>query len=398
MNEFKPDLYAFVDEYGTNVLDSTKQGVSNLFIVVAVLVEDSSIDICNQGVLEISNDLCGGAPLKSQRVAGDYSRRLKFLERLSLLPFNYYALIIDKDKIYQDTGLRYKKSFYKFINRMLYNKFYRENKSLSVFADRIGRQDFMDSFTEYFKRSISPDLFVNFSHAFVKSEETPLVQVADFVAGSLSYCFQEDKINSNYTPKFRNVLRGKEIEINVWPYEKKEVNYSDYVNGEIDDYLAIVLKNQVKDIVEEYESVNAEFSQMKAAVLRILLFFREFEDEGSRNVRTGELINRLEREGYRKLPEHVFRSEIIAKLRDRGILIAGSNDGFRLAISTKDILDYVKHDRKVIEPMLYRLKIARDRIKMITNGQYDIVPAEEFEQLHEVLNTFVDVGISRGLS
>src|SRR6185369_13106617 len=135
---------AFIDETGTNELDSSKANVSNLFICVAIIVEDSSVRSIEEAIREIGKELCSGAEISSKRVGGDHARRLKFLGKFNSLPFGYFGLIINKDRIPKDSGLQYKQSFYKFINRMLYERLLKNGRSLRVIADQIGGQDFMD--------------------------------------------------------------------------------------------------------------------------------------------------------------------------------------------------------------------------------------------------------------
>ena len=79
-------LTAFVDESGTNELDTSKPGVSNLFICVAVLVDAAGLDVTGAAVRKLSQDLCGGAEIASKRIAGNHERRLKFLEGIRDFP------------------------------------------------------------------------------------------------------------------------------------------------------------------------------------------------------------------------------------------------------------------------------------------------------------------------
>jgi hypothetical protein len=126
-----PWVTAFVDETGTNELDATKPGVSHLFICVAVIVAESELTVIADAMRQVSKEFCGGAEISSKRIGADHGRRLKFLQRIQSLPFGYFALIINKDRIPRDSGLQYKRSFYKFINRMLYERLLKTKKKTS---------------------------------------------------------------------------------------------------------------------------------------------------------------------------------------------------------------------------------------------------------------------------
>ncbi|MFA6101378.1 MAG: hypothetical protein WCV67_00920 [Victivallaceae bacterium] len=56
-----PRLHVFVDENGTNELDSEKQGVSHLFICTAVIIKALDIELVNSAMVDISRKLCSGA-------------------------------------------------------------------------------------------------------------------------------------------------------------------------------------------------------------------------------------------------------------------------------------------------------------------------------------------------
>jgi hypothetical protein len=105
------NLTVFVDETGTNELDSDKPGVSHLFICVAVVVDDTGLTATDAAIRQLSTDLCSGAEISSKRIGGDHKKRLKYLERIQNLPFGYFALVINKDRIPKDSGLQFKPVF-----------------------------------------------------------------------------------------------------------------------------------------------------------------------------------------------------------------------------------------------------------------------------------------------
>lgn len=130
-----PWLTAFVDETGTNDLGADKPGTSHLFICVAVLVDDKGLAATETAIRQLSQDLCSGAEISSKRIGSDHKRRIKFLKPLQALPFAYYALVINKDRIPKDSGLRFKPIFYKYINRMLYERLAKAGQNLRIIAD-----------------------------------------------------------------------------------------------------------------------------------------------------------------------------------------------------------------------------------------------------------------------
>ncbi len=60
------------------------------------------------------------------------------LEAIADLDFKHYTQVIDKTKIYSDSGLRYSRSFVKYISRALYENLFKAFTELHVIADQFG--------------------------------------------------------------------------------------------------------------------------------------------------------------------------------------------------------------------------------------------------------------------
>ena len=78
---------------------------------------------------------------------------------------------------------------------------------------------------------------------------------------------------------------------------------------------------------------------------------------------------------------------MIGGLRYKGIIIAGSPNGYKLALNLEDINNYLAHDNNIVFPMLDKLKLARDQVNAlighnILGGEY-----ESFDLLINALTT-----------
>lgn len=376
----KMRIKAFVDENGNNTLDITREGTQELFITVAILVPDSQYSYINQQMNDIITQNCGGH-LKSNNIRTNHQRRIKILEAIQKIDFGYYAFIVNKKEIFEDSGLAYKRSFYKFIFKKIYEKLGNSCFYLEVYADAIGGPDFMASFEEYFHKKSLPNLFFNFQHQFVKDEDFPLIQLADFIAGTLSYCFEPSR-KSEYSYRFRELLCQKEIDINFWP-PIKEISPT-ITDNSFDSQIYQFVMNKAIQLAEDLNSLPVSSNTLALLkVLRILIFNKLYEED--RTITVSQLRQQLQNNEM-EVSDNIISRDILPSLRDKGIIISGTSKGYRLATSAKQIQSYIQHNKDIILPMLHRLDIARTGIKLATANQLDIIDSSKEKELSRILN------------
>jgi len=56
-----------------------------------------------------------------------------------------------------------------------------------------------------------------------------------------------------------------------------------------------------------------------------------------------------------------------------GVVLAGSPNGYKLALRAADIGEYLEHTESIVQPMLTRVALARQSVKLDTSGRYDIL-------------------------
>ena len=130
------------------------------------------------------------------------------MSQLYQLAFRIVLFIADKKQFYEDSPLtNYKTTFLKNMNQHLYNLLYQAYPKLSIIEDQMGYPEFQKSFKEYVvKHRPNRNLFDIYEFDFVDSKDEVLVQLADFIGGSI-YKSITDSSSYNYL----EMLRGKEI-------------------------------------------------------------------------------------------------------------------------------------------------------------------------------------------
>jgi len=371
--------YAFLDETGNFGYNFDASGTSHYFIVTAVIILEENFSKIKQHAEGIRQKYFQTGEMKSSSVGSNHRRRAKILNELINLDFNIYSVVINKEKIYKDSGLQYKQSYYKY----LYSKLFTTLKSvypyITVQMDELGDKEFQEGFKKYVydRKQMLFDLF-NFE--FENSKESILIQVADFIGGTLSYIYDQTKKTNEID--FLSILKGKVI-IDFWPEDHIEytIKYKK-PRSEIDTAIADTALRQADIFIKE--NVNSEDPDVieQVRLLKYLRFmFLNFNSDGY--ISTKELIRSFHDEFGKKISAHYLRTKIIAKLRDHQVIIASSIKGYKLPANENELQDFANHGNTVILPMLKRIEICRKIILLSTHNQVDILEGEQYKQLKE---------------
>lgn len=98
-------------------------------------------------------------------------------------------------------------------------------------------------------------------------------------------------------------------------------------------------------------------------------------------------MNHLVNSGFDKMSVSTFRMKIIAKLRDEGVILASSANGYKIPSKVSEVYDFINHGKNVILPMLNRLKKCNDTIRLATNNTLNLFERAEYKELAD----FIDI-------
>jgi hypothetical protein len=370
--------YAFINEFGHYGFDFEQPETSTHFIIVSILVKGSEKEILEQEVERIKRK-------HLSRKEIDDSLRMEILQDLKDLPFKVYAYVIDKRKIREDSGVTYEKTFIKFYNRKIFNDLYRTFETLDLVAVEQGSKEFTQEFIAYVKQKCIPDLFNYSTFGFNSSESDILLELAEFIAETIAKGY-DAKHYSNQYPSFYRLLKNKIITINLWPHDYKHYLY-DYhfekTDSETDQIIIKQAVNLAYQYIEKHRKSEEEDERVRIDLLKFLLFnLKENPDD---YVYTEEILDNLNAIRINKIKQHYFRSNIVSKLRDQGLLIASSNKGYKLPVCLNDLYDFVNLSSLTIHPMIQRVAKCRDQILLATNREIDILEKSEYDYLKRVI-------------
>ena len=382
--------YAFTDECGNNSFKFDSQGVGTHFIVAAVIVEGSKLASWGRKAEAIRSKLCEGGKTSTKKVEKDHNRRERILQRLLELDFSLYSVIADKRALYSE-GFRYKKSFYKFLNGLVYKELYRTFPQLYLVVDEHGRNDFMRSLKNYVEKRHIRDLFKGSDFEARSSTQQIGIQVADFMAGTLSFLFYEKKKGEG-SQNFLEMLRPKLTSIYHFPMRFEVAHLLDDELNETagNNYNPEITRlsiDKALDFIDQTRADDQEKQDQLIFLKLLLLQHRVFLHNDY--ISTKEVMDHLNLNRDTEIQEQHFR-RVVGKLRDKGILIASSNKrsgGYKLPTSLSDIESFVSHGNQLVLPMLHRIQRCREVLKLATHNQLDVLNNPEFQELRKLLDS-----------
>lgn len=377
--------YAFVDESGNADLDTSKGGSSGFFIVCSILVAEKDLEAAYAQAEELRIRHFQTGEIKSSSLKPkDLYRRARILNELAELPFKLFFTVVDKSRIHKDGGLRFKSSFIKYVNGLLYERLFRAYPDLQMTVDEHGGQEFQESLKSYVVERFVDDLFGD-RDAFqtMSSKDNVLVQVADFFAGSVAQIY-EDKASEEAVLAYKKILRSLTLGMLEWPSKYQPLlppptdasGYADYqVHQE-----ALRQADLFGERVGEHPN---EDERLQLSILQFLRFQSEFVTKDY--VPTAEIVAHLKDSGFGDVNDQRIRSSGIAKLRDSDVIITSAAKGYKIPQTRADINEFLEKASGIVVPLLERVKKAREVYRLSSRGEYDIVTAANLSELAKLL-------------
>lgn len=373
--------HAFIDEFGNADLDVTKEGASSHFIVSAVIVDEYKIPLLEDKLDDIRSRFFQTGQLRSKTVGDNDARRKRILNELSELDFHVFSVVVDKAKLTSE-GFRYKSSFYKYLHTLVDGALYRTYPNLKISADQYGSKEFMDGFIKYVRENHMPDLFDQADFGFTTSKSNLLIQLADFICGTLARCF-DYSVRSEEGQTFIKILKRRIINIAPWPEERKPYFFDS--KDEISEYNETIASqsiNLARIFIDQYEDDRDPIIRDQVNCLKFLLFHFKYISP-YKYVKTREIKSHVSYNREKEISTYYLRSNIISKLRDNRVIISSSPKGYKLPVNVNDIYDFINHSNSIVFPMLDRLNKCRKEILFATKNGLDIFDRPEYIALQK---------------
>jgi hypothetical protein len=379
-------VYAFLDESGDTSLDFKNEGVSTHFAVTAILVEKNALEVLDEKLEDIRKKHFQTGEMKSSKVGSNDIRRIQILHDLKELNFRVFAVVVDKKQIWSQ-GLAIKSSFFKYMYSLVHRRLFGLFPELIMFSDEHGRKEFMDGFREYVHERHVPNLFGSYKFYFAKSHNNRIIQLADLIGGTIALGFDEKRKSPKYRD-FMKLLKGKVLDIEEWPraYSTYLIDIDSLGQSRLDSIIAETAINlAVRFLVESERRKNLDPETQEQVALISFLLYNISHIDAYKYVSTREILDNLKVRFGKNFDRRTLRQEIVARLRDKGLIIASSRTGYKIPVCERDIYSFVNHGSSIIMPMLQRLKACRKQLYISTRGEFDILEKDEFSNLKAIL-------------
>jgi hypothetical protein len=333
------NCFAYIDESGDPLFGDK---ASETFLLCAVIF-DSTNPSSISSLLTTLKSKYGITELKSNRIR-TFGHRLNICRELVSLSPRIITIHVNKRDLYGD-WFKYRASFYKYIQRLLNHELHQLFQPVSVRIDRYGSPQYQRSLREYLVQKLQKELFE--TDIIVSSvQNDDLIQASDFLAGSIRKALEDD---SNESKPLIDLLKPFWIRRITLPDQGKHL-------GGIPDENSDALLNACMEEARRFlEKNDAAQNDPKIKTLEYLYY--SAIDGSNEYIYSQEIVAWLETFGI-LLKEEQFRNEVIAALRDDGLIITGTRKGIKIPRTPEDIQDYIKFNVGMVLPVLRRLKKA----------------------------------------
>jgi hypothetical protein len=368
------EKHVYVDESGNESLQLTLPNISSFYVVCALVVDSTNSPDVIKRFEEVRARYFNNREMKSSSVRNRV-QRLQILQELAGVEFSLHLLIGNK-KLITSPGLRYPKSFIKYLHGFLYKEIVKDYLGVRIYADKIKNPSFMKEMEAYLDQKNLIGLFDMNSFGFVDSKDNVCVQAADFIGGSVRECFEQNP-QTAMTDDVMEKLKWRVTQF--MPFPESYGRYIAKIPGLSEHDHAIEARAVLE--AEQFLQSNAECEEMEnvlqMAVVRVLLMALSQREDSW--VQTSVLMDHLNTIAPEEVSEQYFRS-IIGKLRDAGVLIASrSAGGYKLPTSMADITEFLNRQNSQLAPMIHRIRTARETVLRATG--VDILALPEFQNL-----------------
>jgi hypothetical protein len=368
----------FVDESGGTELPPEGQNSPDYYVISGIFFPETYLPGYASGAEAIVRKYAGQGELKSSSIGQNTDRRAAVLLDIEEKRFPFYCLVVNKARIWQDSGLRWRPSFYKFLHRMFYSQIKDAFIIIKVLAHRYGSSEFMESFKHYIEDMGS--IFVSFD--FAPSSKVPLLNIADVVAGTVRRVYmQQDSHELLRILAYPSVIREEWPPPTAWDEAPASPT-------EFDETITGIALQTAREYVEKHIGSDEEDDQIRAYAIRYLLL--RFDQDPDEYILRAEIISYIRQVVGVSISEQTLSTKVLADARDSDVIVASTDKGVKIPFGARDLHAWMERTESQVAPYLRRVEVARRRVLMASHNKHDIADSTSFPELSRYLGSRQD--------
>jgi len=209
-------MLVFIDESGDSGLKFNK-GSSKFFVISLVVFEENEEAFaCDKRIETLKNEIGQNFKQEFHFKRNSHQTRKRFLKAVSPYQFFYYAIVMNKQKLYRE-GFEDKKSFYKYACNLVFENAKEKLDQANVIMDDGRDPDFQRQLEKYLKSKMNGRIKRIRKVKMQRSTSNNLLQLADYIAGIVNRSVSANKKSAK---EYRQMIAHREISVQIWP--KKE--------------------------------------------------------------------------------------------------------------------------------------------------------------------------------
>jgi len=356
---------AYIDESGNDGMNLGHQGVSDYYVLAAVVFRSSLLAQGETIFADTRRTHFNNAPeMKSEYVGNDDNRRLSVTASLARAPFALHLRITDKREL-SGKGFQYPKSFVKYLLEDLISELLDRYQNPKVLCDHMKVSAFEEEVKQYFRRRHPPNLMRQWTFDFADSREYVCLQAADLIAGTGHRCCER----SPDLPEQDQLLMllGKHLSTGGFSRFPRQV-HDGVVEDLGDAMLSYDPQLEMKAVSDAEAYVSGHMAATEPLETVLVECVRELLKNSSlERSRAWVPTRRLVAVAEEVLGEEVRPRRVrsfIGRLRDEGLLIASRRNpgGYKLPNRMADVIEFLNTQNEKIKPMMRRIQKARNAI------------------------------------
>lgn len=179
------------------------------------------------------------------------------------------------------------------------------------------------------------------------------------------------------SPAIRRVLAPK-LQLRSWPYSE-DMAQELYSEQEFDNQIEAYALNTAQNFLgrPDNEEEECEIQYIRRLVVQELILL--LLAEPNKSLKAWQLRDKLGLE----MKGQAFKMSVMARIRDEGVLLFASHNGYKLAATESDVQDYLNHTLATVTPWLHRIRSAMEHIGVATQQGYKPLATDPKYQIFE---------------